>query len=509
MKKYIILLASVTLSLLSCSKIETRLLYVKTIGRSTIESYLTDYDGYITVGEGMHNELRLFYTTFIKYGEIAGDLVNLTSDASEPNSIIFNFESDPSHTAGYPKSIWDDAWSPIREANNLLFYGPTVLESDISTSQKAIVEKIMAQAYFVRALVSFNLCSCFAQPYNYTPDHSHIGIPVVTGVPSFNDPLPRASISAVYKQILSDINSSLETFDKAAQTDPSIIATGVQKDAVRDCYHASYIAAQALMAKVSLYMEDWENAEKYSKIVMDKVPLAPYDEYVPMFRNSQAVPGRESILRMNAYNTTSNISALCDPTRKMEIYPIPGLENKYDIDDIRRTLLTYVPEECEDSVYQGNTYPAICKHLYLKSIDKDLRKVADVFVFRASEMYLIHAEAVINSRADIETAKNDVIALIARARNTDVSRVSVIANTPEQAKELVARERVRELCFEGHRLFDITRRKENLVRSATSNARVKKLAYPDYRFILPINQKEMEGNISMTQNEGYPKHNGR
>ena len=60
------------------------------------------------------------------------------------------------------------------------------------------------------------------------------------------------------------------------------------------------------------------------------------------------------------------------------------------------------------------------------------------------------------------------------------------------------KERVKELCYEGHRLFDITRRKEDLLR--TNNSSVKEVKYPNYRFVLPIDQYEMQSNENMIQN---------
>ncbi|MBQ0044133.1 MAG: RagB/SusD family nutrient uptake outer membrane protein, partial [Bacteroidales bacterium] len=68
---------------------------------------------------------------------------------------------------------------------------------------------------------------------------------------------------------------------------------------------------------------------------------------------------------------------------------------------------------------------------------------------------------------------------------------------------VIEKERVRELCFEGHSFFDIKRRKQDLVRNASSNADLLKLSYPDYRFVLPIDFTEMRANESIIQNEGY------
>ena len=68
---------------------------------------------------------------------------------------------------------------------------------------------------------------------------------------------------------------------------------------------------------------------------------------------------------------------------------------------------------------------------------------------------------------------------------------------------LIERERMRELCFEGHRLLDIARRHQNLERDESASATTKKLVYPDYRFVLPICQLEMDSNPAMKQNPGY------
>ena len=115
-------------------------------------------------------------------------------------------------------------------------------------------------------------------------------------------------------------------------------------------------------------------------------------------------------------------------------------------------------------------------------------------------MYLIHAEAVLNASGDVTAAAADLKAIICRARGVDASAVTVPSEAAALA-EAVKTERIKELCYEGHRLFDITRRKEDLVR--TNNSSVLLVKYPNYRFVLPIDQMEMQSNEMMIQNEGY------
>ena len=149
----------------------------------------------------------------------------------------------------------------------------------------------------------------------------------------------------------------------------------------------------------------------------------------------------------------------------------------------------------------GTTAKAVCKYLWWKvGIPDEMAHVHDNFILRVSEMYLIHAEAVLQDSGDVAGATADLKALIARARGVAESSISLPASK-EGLLESVKTERVKELCYEGHRLFDITRRKEDLVR--TNNSSVKLVKYPNYRFVLPIDQMEMQANENMIQNEGY------
>ncbi len=496
--KYIVSALFAAAILPACSDLDKKLLTVEVIGKNTIEGFMKEYDGYVAAGEGLHAELRAFYPIRIKYAEIAGDLLNITASAEEGDRLLFNYQMEQQHIATYPRTYWAAGWSVITQVSYILYYGEKNLHLGWSVAQNATVRKIMAQAHFARALAMFDLCNAYAQPYNYSADHSHIGIPILTHIASFDEALPRQSVAEVYAQILDDLGSAMSLFEAAGKELPD----AVQKDVIKDCYHISYIACEALLARVYLYMENWEKAASYAKSVMDKVPLSPTAEYINMFRTSQAVPGAESIFRINNYAASSTMSSFFDPTRSggAKFEPAPVMYTVYAADDIRRQLLTYVPEPGETGLIAGQTPKAVCKYLWKKSISDENLQCHDNFVFRASEMYLIHAEAVLKQSGDVAAASSDLKALIARARGVESSAVS-LPSTVDGLLEAVKTERIKELCFEGHRLFDIIRRKEDLVR--TNNADVKTISYPHYRFILPIDQMEMQSNERMKQNEGY------
>src|SRR5690606_9355959 len=120
-------------------------------------------------------------------------------------------------------------------------------------------------------------------------------------------------------------------------------------------------------------------------------------------------------------------------------------------------------------------------------------------VLRVSEMYLNRAEAYIGKQ-QAALAANDIKTLRARAENVSESAIELPSSDLDAMKQIVYDERVKELSFEGHRLFDITRRKQNLVRAENSSSTIKSLTYPSDYFVLPIPQRELDANPNMRPN---------
>ena len=123
--------------------------------------------------------------------------------------------------------------------------------------------------------------------------------------------------------------------------------------------------------------------------------------------------------------------------------------------------------------------------------------VDNTHILRLSEIYLIRAEARVQqgnaagARSDLNTIRSH-----RGAPDTSASDAGLLS--------AILDERRIELAFEGHRLFDLTRNAQDLVRSDCSlpngNCMV---PFPDHRFIHPIPQAEIDVNANMIQNEGY------
>ena len=485
MKRLLIIIAT-ALSITGC----TSFLNVETLGKSTISGFFADLDGLNAAGYGLHRLIcELYDDDYIRIGELAGDNLYLYRvNASQALQLVYDFESTPADNSGYPYYFWKHAYEVCTNANNILFYGEQLLSAH--PEQAAEINKHFGYAYFARALSIFNLCNVYAMPYDYTPDASHPGVVAIDHVPGFDDELPRNTVKECYDLVLSDLNKAIGCLGEANAGNRTYI---------------SALACKALLARVYLYMKDYDNAASYAKEVMDQVPLAPRADYVNMFRRAQAYPG-EGIFRVNTYDAGTSMKSICTPLNSQDCGPDASFVSTFASDDVRKDLFTYVGEKEDGEEYEGKVYSAVCKYLPIKAGEsKEENRRCDFFILRVSEMYLIHAEALCLGGGDLGVAADDIKALRARSLGKNPSDINLTYSGAAELDRIIQEERNRELCFEGHRFFDLKRRGEDIVRSSTSSSTLKKLSYPDYRYVLPIAQMEMQSNDYMTQNEGYDK----
>ena len=483
MKKLFIIIAA-SLSIAGC----TSFLNVENLGKSTIAGFFADIDGLNAAGLGLHRLLlELYDDDYIRLGELGGDNMVLNRvNASQMYQLVYDFASTPADNSGYPYYFWKHAYEVCTNANNILYYGKELLKS--YPEHEAVIQKHFGYAYFARALAIFELCNVYAMPYDFTGDASHLGVVAIDYVPGFEDELPRDTVKDCYALVIDDLKKGMECFGSDTDRTPTYI---------------SGLACKALLARVYLYMKDYENAANCAKEVMDAVPLTPRSQYVDMFRRAQKTPG-EAIFRLNSYGSGSGMSSFCSPLSSQQSSPDPTFMATFSRGDVRSELFTYVAEKEDGDEYAGKVYSAICKYLPFKADESDSdNRRSDPFVLRVSEMYLIHAEALCLGGGDLSAAADDIKALQARALGVDKSAINLTYSNAADLDKLIQQERAKELCFEGHRFFDLKRRGEDIVRPATTTSTLSRLEWPDYRYCLPIAQLEMQANDSMEQNDGY------
>ena len=434
-------------------------------GKATIPTFLSDPQGLYAGLVGTYNKMYLYVDNeFTKYGDVAGNMVSMPMAASSGDMVAqYNFTSDESQITGAVGYIWRKIYVAQANANNIIEYGPKVI--DAYPTQKAYCENIVGQALLIRAMCHFDQCRAYAQSYNYTADASHLGVPILLRTPGANDTPSRATVKEVYDQVLADL------------TEASRLMTD---DVATNRYYGSLQAVNCMFSRVYLYMEDWTNALKYARMAIGSQQLAQGNDYLGMY--DDLTKQGEAIFRLSGDDMNGYLKAFYQSSCE----PSDTLLSLFDADDIRLKLLR-------------NGSKAHCSKYEATVVPNNEPKRDDPFVFRLSEEYLNAAEAAWQLK-QYSDARQYIRAIVERAVGTAKAEAVMAAYSDITLMDLIRRERVKELCFEGHNFFDITRWKQDLVREQKTTSTMKRMAYPSDYFVLPIPQDELNANTSMQPN---------
>ena len=452
----------------SCSFLE-----VEKIGKSDIETYFSEVTALEPAMNGIYNLMFGFYDRFfIPYAETAGDAISLSIASGGIWVDYYNYVTTSNYETSALGYMWKYGYEIINNTNQVIYWAPRL--KDQYPHDHDLIDNVTAAAYFSRALLHFDLCRVYGQNYTYTSDASHLGIAIRNRIPSLSEKISRSSVKDVYKQIINDLEEAIELYSNCTY----------------DAFRAGPISAKALLARVYLYMNNWTLAEKYASEVIKAKKLTSKDNYIDFFCDPEEL-GEESIFRLNGYKQTTTLKSFFDyqnPTAR----PTNSLIGLYQGTDVRKQLFSYT--------YAGKDYTdVIMKYTCIKDVASDDLKYYNIPILRLSEMYLIRAEANVHLK-EYSSAEADIKALISRATGTPADNITLNWNTDKELDRLINIERQKELCFEGHRIFDITRRHEDLVRGHETTSIVNTIKYPDNRFVLQIPYVEIDANEEMQQN---------
>lgn len=435
---------------------------------------------------GSYNLMLGYYKSYFgMYGEIASDNLIQGSKASVmlPQ---FNFQGIPGDDALAVGNIWSSIYAVINNVNNILEAVPE-LKSKFPAETKTL-DSIYGQALVMRALGHFDLSRVYAQPYNYTADASHLGIPVLLKTPSPGQTVPRNTMKETYDQIIADLKASLPFLQQYANHTTQ--------------FSISYHAALALLSRVYLYKGDWEQSITYANLVINDsgYQLATAANYKSVFINnttSETSPKTETIFKLtNSGFKNSDISvfSILSDISIAQYTPSAKLLSIFDADDIRSGSNAMFNRPAT-----GNNAGKLITAKYVDGSASTANPSA-IQIIRLSELYLNRAEANWNLQKYPEAAED--LRIISQRAHPTVN-ITITYNSTADLYRQIANERNRELCFEDHRFFDLVRRKESLQRGTDCNSSVCSLTYPNNKFVLPIPTKELEANKAMIQNPGY------
>lgn len=400
--------------------------------------------------------------------------------------------------------FWTNGYDQLNAATRLIEAAVNLDPEEIAENP-GLYDQVLGEAYVLRAWAHFTLLSYYSTDYT---DDSALSIINLDFIPTIDQQLLRNTNGETFALINSDLTAA-----NGLLGDDTSNKTRINKDFIT-----------ALRARIAAYRQNYGEAATLSQQLIDKYPLANRAEYEAMFQDAS---DGEVIFKLertandnyDGQGTTGSAFAggwagarfaFVDATLAGSPYFEMGrsLFNELDPNDIRYDVMV-APSSIIDPDYAENNNPAadiLVIQKYPGSEGQPLMN--DLKIFRASEMYLIRAEAAV-AQGNLGVAAN-LIKDIRDARfGEDTAAPSF--GSPTQAYSAILDERRIELAYEGHRWFDLkrlgSRANQGVLKDPIDCAFNGACTLPadDYRFTLPLPIVEFNGNPGLReqQNPGY------
>lgn len=417
----------------------------------------------------------IYYELFNK-GYSSGDSYSITYLCGLASDELAQRTSSYEHGRGFWENyitpdnqgaywIWTGAYETIYMVNSLL---EGLEESESLTPE--LKDRLEGEAKFIRAFAYFYLVNLYGEtPLLLTTDYE------------YNALAERDSVAKVYDQILMDLEESTLLLDEA------------YLDGERT--QVNRFVALALMARVHLYLENWELAEDYSsQVIAATGTYSIVDDVNQVFLANS----REAIWQISPYgsgyeSTQTNEGYIfnLDPINFLATLLTPVsltdyVANDFSQDDLRfQNWIGYNPNLELYFPYKYKVY---------MSTDP-IQEYS--MVMRLAEQYLIRSEARAR-QGNLQSALADLDVIRERAG------LSLLADTApgisqEGLFEAILLERRRELFTEwGHRWLDLKR-----TGRATEVLAPIKEDWDATDVLFPVPGNERMKNPNLTQNDGY------
>ena len=199
----------------------------------------------------------------LKTGNLYSGLLTLLPDiqadllhAVEGNSNTYGrfWQWDILPTDEYIEAVYGSLYTVIGKCNFYLDRVDAVRETIIDDAELDQLDIYTGEVYAIRALCYSELIKCFCKAYDPATAENELGVVLRTKYFE-KEPVVRASLKASYAQVLSDLEKAESLLD--------------EDEDVANNYYMSLAGAYALHARVALYMQNWDDAIKYSTLVLD------------------------------------------------------------------------------------------------------------------------------------------------------------------------------------------------------------------------------------------------
>lgn len=378
--------------------------------------------------------------------------INLASDnVTWTGSLNYYYDFD-THQYSAENQLLSYAWyaiyATVEQANEVISKTPTIDSNDEEKNE------IIGEATVIRSLALFDLARTWGN------------IPVIkeaTSTPGQFNGVKQSEAKVVYQTVIDDILAVYNNLGKAT-----------------DRVHVNQSVADALLARIYLYLEDWDNAEKYATKVIEN----PYYELTTIDNLIDGSLTTESIWEL-AYSSKF--------TNEQSNYwrsPNDGGRHEWGPSKELVKLLSDSQVGGDRKAYYADYSTSQVPDYYVGTLYKNPTSDDNVVLFRLAEEYLIRAEARAKKSApDLEGAL------------TDLNKIRKRSHVPEADSDLSKEELIQaiedenrvEFAIEPHRWFDLVR---------TGRATTV-LGIEQHQTVFPIPYSDIQADKDLIQNDKY------
>ncbi|RNL77836.1 RagB/SusD family nutrient uptake outer membrane protein [Sinomicrobium pectinilyticum] len=185
-----------------------------------------------------------------RYSEYPGDNVSLSGTTTDPLFYAYNYRNIINSYRS--NDLWSSGFRAVVGCNKVI--------SLIEEGESPESDQLIGENYFLRAYVFFQMVNVYGRPY--AQGTSNLGVPLKLTA-DVNDLPDRSTVGEVYEQVISDLLKA-ESLMNIEKTNA----------------YATKEAAQALLSRVYLYMEENEKAIEYADKVINsgRFQLVPQSE---------------------------------------------------------------------------------------------------------------------------------------------------------------------------------------------------------------------------------------
>ncbi|WP_245751461.1 RagB/SusD family nutrient uptake outer membrane protein [Parafilimonas terrae] len=391
---------------------------------------------------GTADDNNMYLRQFFQLSDFASDDIVCSQVTEDP--LFYSFSLDHSPTQTNTRYFWYISYKIISDCN-------TVIEAvEKEPTDDPVRKQLLGECYFLRAFAHFNLVRLFARPY--TQDKSSPGIILRT---STSDPSEKArsTVEEVYAQVVADALKAADLMDASR---------GVQ--------YASKEAAEALLSRVYLYMDDNANAATYATKVINsgRFALTTASTFPQLFAN--AVGASETIFCI-AFTDKEDYGKFGSIASMIYSDGNSGWGEEFASSSIRDLMGAHPEDVRWDYIVpleDGNGGIAKKNGIETYYISKfsfqdGSPTLSSPIMFRLAEMYLNRAEAEAKT-GNTKAALDDVDA-IRKNRGLQNSLYNGKVPNGTTLLDVVLNERRIELAFEGQRTFDVYRNNKTMNRT--------------------------------------------